>query len=102
MSAITIVSDSKTYLVMSLQEKLQEAKFDVDCITSTKLANGNYSKQVDAYVLYIDNTLLDNISALEKIKTRLLQMNEKFYIIGNYRIIYYMLFRFIFFKQTIK
>ena len=54
MSAITIVSDSKTYLVMSLQEKLQEAKFDVDCITSTKLASGNYSTQVDAYVLYID------------------------------------------------
>ena len=83
MSAITIVSDSKTYLVMSLQEKLQEAKFEVDSITSTKLANGKYSKQVDAYVLYIDNTLLDNLSALEKIKTRLLQMNEKFYVIGN-------------------
>lgn len=83
MHNILILSGSRSYISISLEQHLTELGYKVNSIGAITNEISAVNVKISAVVVYVDSELLEKKQALESLKDKVLENNTPFFIIGD-------------------
>ncbi|MBQ8278935.1 MAG: response regulator [Roseburia sp.] len=83
MHNILVVSETKSYLVTSIEEQLKKLEYEIVKTEADITAISNIKQQIDAIVLYVEPELIEEQQALIFLRDKAVEEDTPFFILGD-------------------